>query len=620
MLATPRAALAALVLLAALTAASPLAAEARHGLSTFGDLKYPPDFAHFAYANPAAPKGGEARTWALETFDNLNPLILKGIAAAGVELGLTFETLMTPARDEPDSLYGLIAQTVEIGPGRASAAFNLDPRARWHDGSPITADDVVFTYNATITEGHPQYRILYRDVEGIEAASPRRVVFRFKPGDSRRDLPLLVAQMTVMSKAWFKGRDFAATVLDPPMASGPYRIERVDPGRAIVYRRVADYWGKDLPVNNGRHNFDRVRFDYYRDRDIALEAFFAGEYDWREEFTARNWSTMYEDRPAMKSGQVKREELADETPSGVQAFFLNTRREKFKDRRVRMALNLAMDFEWMNRTLFYGLYSRTRSMFENSELAATGLPSPAELALLNPYRAQLPPEVFTTEYQSPRTDAKAGQDGARENLRAATQLLAEAGWTIKGKTLTNSRTGEPFTIEFLNYEATFQRVVNPYIRSLERLGIEGSIRVVDVTAFENRRRNFDYDVVIGRFSQPLTPGVEQRNYWGAANADMAGGLNYSGVKEPVVDALIERIVSASSRQELLAATRALDRVLMWGAYTVPQWYSGKHRLAYWEKFGRPAVKPKYDIGLLDTWWVDQAKEARLPEKIRSPRN
>jgi microcin C transport system substrate-binding protein len=607
--------------LLALCAAMPAAAETpRHGLSTFGDLKYPPGFTHFAYVNPAAPKGGEARTWALETFDNLNPLILKGIAAAGVELGLTFETLMTPARDEPDALYGLIAQTVEIGPQRAWAAFNLDPRARWHDGSPITADDVVFTFNAMINEGHPQFRILYRDVEGVEAASPRRVMFRFKPGDSRRDLPLLVAQMTVMSKAWFKGRDFAATVLDPPLASGPYRIERVDPGRAIVYRRVADHWGKDLPVYKGRHNFDRVRFDYYRDRDIALEAFFAGEYDWREEFTARNWSTLYEDRPAMKNNQVKREVLADETPSGVQAFFLNTRREKFKDRRVRMALNLAFDFEWMNRTLFYGLYSRTRSMFENSELAATGLPGPAELALLNPYRAQLPPEVFTTEYQSPRSDAKAGQDGVRDNLRAAGQLLAEAGWTIKDKVLTDSRTGEPFRIEFLLFEATFQRVINPYLRSLERLGIQGEIRVVDVSNYENRLREFDFDVTVRRFSQPLTPGVEQRNYWGSANAEMTGGLNFSGVKEPVVDALIERIVGAGDRPALLAATRALDRVLMWGAYTVPQWYSGKHRLAYWDKFGRPPAKPRYDLGVIDTWWVDEARQANMPEKIRSPRN
>ncbi len=608
-----------LALTAALPAVAGLSAETpRHGLSTFGELKYPPGFTHFAYVNPEAPKGGEARGWALETYDNLNPLILKGIAAA--ELGLTFETLMTPARDEPDSLYGLIAQTVEIGPGRAWAAFNIDARARWHDGSPITAEDVVFTFNAMLNEGHPQYRILYRDVEGVEVASPGRAVFRFKAGDSRRDLPLLVAQMTVMSKAWFKGRDFAATVLDPPLASGPYRIDRVDPGRAIVYRRVADYWGKDLAVNAGRFNFDRVRFDYYRDRDIALEAFFAGEYDWREEFTARNWSTLYEDRPAMKNNQVKREVLADETPSGVQAFFLNTRREKFKDRRVRQALNLAMDFEWMNRTLFYGLYSRTRSMFENSDLAATGLPSPAELMLLNPYRAQLPPEVFTAEYQSARTDAKSGQDGSRDNLRAAARLLTEAGWTIKDKVLVDQRTGEPFEIEFLNYEGTFQRVVNPYIRSLERLGIQASIRVVDVTAFENRRRGFDYDVVIGRFSQPLTPGVEQRNYWGSVNADIVGGLNYSGIKEPVVDALVERIVAATDRASLTAATRALDRVLMWNTYTVPQWYSGKHRLAYWDKFGRPANKPKYDLGLLDTWWVDGTKEAKMPEKIRSPRS
>jgi microcin C transport system substrate-binding protein len=613
-----RLAAAGLLALFAASAFAQTASQPRHGLSAFGELKYPPGFRHFDYVDPNAPKGGEVRGWDLETFDNLNPVILKGIAAGG--LSLTFESLMAAAQDEPDSLYGLLAESVEIGPQRAFAAFNLNPKARWHDGQPVTADDVVFSFNAIVKDGHPQYRLLYRDVDGVAAEGPRRVIFRFKPGDSRRDLPLLVAQMTILSQAWFKGRDFAATTLEPPLASGPYRVDKVDAGRSIAYRRVKDYWGKDLPVNVGRHNFDLVRIDYYRDRDVALEAFFAGEYDWRIENTARAWSTAYDDRPAVKKGQVQRAVLDDETPSGVQAFFLNTRRDKFRDRRVRQALNLAFDYEWMNKTLFYGLYTRTRSMFENSDLAATGLPSALELALLNPYRAGLPAEVFSAQYESPRSDGKPGQDGVRDNLRAASKLLAEAGYVIKDKVLVHQKTGEPLQIEFLLFEATFQRVVNPYISSLKPLGIQAAIRVVDVSTFENRMKEFDFDVIVRRFTQPLTPGVEQRNYWGAAAADVVGGFNFSGVKEPAVDALVERIVGAASRDDLRAATRALDRVLMWNYYTVPQWYSGKFRLAYWDKFGRPARKPKYDLGLLDTWWVDAAKEGNLPEKVRSPRS
>jgi microcin C transport system substrate-binding protein len=579
-----------------------------HGLSAFGDLKYPAGFHHFDNVNPSAPKGGVLTGWELETFDNLNPAILKGVAAAG--LNLTFETLMARALDEPDALYGLVATSVELPKDRAFAVFHLNPKARWHDGKPIEAEDVVFSFNIIMREGHPQYRLLYADVADVAAPAKDKVVFRFKPGPSRRDLPLLVAQMPIFSQAWFKGRNFAATTLDPPLASGPYRIEKVQPGRSIQYARVTDYWGADLPVNRGRYNFDVVRFEYFRDRDIAFEAFFAGEYDFRLEITARNWATGY-DRPAVKAGAIKREVLTDETPSGVQAFFLNTRRPHLADRRVRQALNLAFDYEWMNKNLFYGLYQRTRSMFENSDLAAAGLPEPGELALLEPFRKSLPPEVFSDEFQSP---AHTDPTRARENFRKAQDLLTEAGYVIKDGKLVNAATGQPFALEFLLFESSFQRVVLPYVRHLERLGINPTIRLVDVSTFENRMRDFDYDVVIRRFTQPLTPGVEQRNYWGSGAADIVGGFNFSGIKESAVDSLVERIVAAADRKDLRDTTRALDRALMWGYYTIPQWYSGTYRLAYWDKFSRPAVKPKYDLGLVETWWIDPAKQAKLPTR------
>jgi microcin C transport system substrate-binding protein len=589
-------------------AGGPSPSSTSHGLSAFGDLKYPADFQHFDYVNPLAPKGGTLTGWELETFDNLNPAILKGIAASG--LYLTFETLMARAVDEPDALYGLVATSVELPKDRAFAVFHLNPKARWHDGKPITAEDVAFSFNIIMREGHPQYRLLYADVADVAAPAKDKVVFRFKPGPSRRDLPLLVAQMPIFSQAWFKGRDFAATTLEPPLASGPYRIEKVQPGRSIRYARVTDYWGADLPVNRGRYNFDVVRFEYFRDRDIAFEAFFAGEYDFRLEITARNWATGY-DRPAVKAESVKREVLADETPSGVQAFFLNTRRPHLADRRVRQALNLAFDYEWLNQNLFYSLYQRTRSMFENSDMAATGPPAPGELALLAPFRKTLPPEVFSEAFQSP---AHTDPTRARENFRKAQGLLTEAGYVIKDGKLVSAATGVPFALEFLLYESTFQRVVLPYVRHLEKLGINPTVRLVDVSTFENRMREFDYDVVIRRFTQPLTPGVEQRNYWGAGAADIVGGFNFSGIKDAGVDALVERIVAAADRKDLRDSTRALDRALMWGYYTIPQWYSGTYRLAYWDKFSRPAIKPEYDLGLVETWWIDPAKQAKLPTR------
>ena len=578
----------------------------RHGLSTFGELKYGPDFRHFDYVNPDAPKGGTMRTWALQSFDNLNPLILKGNLAVQTELH--FDSLMARAEDEPDAMYGLIAESVEMPADRAWAAFNLNPAARWHDGTPITADDVVFTFEAIQEKGHPSLQLLFADLQSVAAEGPHRVVFSFKPAESRRDLPLAVAAQPIMSRAWFEGRDFAATTLEPPLGSGPYRIAEVDQGRSITYARVPDYWAKDLPANISRHNFDRVRVEYFRDRDIAQEALFAGAFDWRIVNVARDWATAFDGRPPVESGQMKRLELPDNSPSGVQALFLNTRRPQLADVRVREALNLAFDFEWMNQTLFYGIYRRMGSMFENSDLRHEGPPGPAELALLEPWRGQVPDAVFEKPFENPvHGDSRA----TRNNLREAQKLLQAAGWEIRDGQLVNGATGQPFTLEFLLYEGLYARVLNPYIQNLKRLGIDASIRVVDVASYENRVREYDYDVIVRRFAQPLTPGVEQRNIWSSVAADRVGSFNFSGIADPAVDALVEAVVKAQDREALRAAVSALDRVLMWGQYAVPQFYSGQFRLAYWDRFGRPDVQPEYALGLIDTWWIDPEKDAKL---------
>jgi len=452
--------------------------------------------------------------------------------------------------------------------------------------------------------------MLYDGVAGVRAPDPHTARFDFKPGH-QRDLPTLLAAMPVLSKAYWGKRDFDRTTMEIPVSSGPYRIAKVDPGRSILYERDPNYWGKNLAVNRGRHNFDRVRIEYFRDRDIALEAFFAGAYDLREENTSRDWATKYDDKPAVIDGTIKRETLRDNTPSGVQAWFFNLRRERFKDRRVREALDLAFDFTWTNKNLFYGLYKRMSSMFENSELAAHELPSKAELALLEPFRGQVPDEVFDKPYASP---VAADEVEFRQNLRKAVGLLHAAGWSVKDGKLRNAK-GEPFTIEFLIFESTFQRVINPYIANLKRLGIDASVRVVDIANFINRRQAYDFDAVIERYVMFLTPGVELREYFGSAAADIPGSRNLAGIKDKAVDALIDKVIAAQSRPDLITAVRALDRVLMWSRYSVPQWYSGNQRLAYWDRFSRPAVKPKYDLGIIDTWWYDDAKAKRVDARL-----
>lgn len=593
-------------------AAGAAVAEPRHGLSSFGDLKYPPDFPHFDYVNPNAPKGGEVRLRDIGSFDNLNPFILKGIKLRGVGAtalaGLPFDTLMTPAGDEPDAVYGLVAESAEVAPDRSWVSFRLRPEARFNDGSPLTAEDVVFSFETLKARGEPSFRIVLRDVESATAEGLHRVRFAFREGAVTRDLPLTVAGLPILSRAWYETRAFDRTTLDPPLGSGPYRIVRADQGRTIVYERVADYWARDLPVNRGRFNYGVIRFDFYRDRNIALEAFKAGEYDFREEFTSKMWATAY-DFPAIEEGLVKRESIPDESPANRQFFVLNQRRGIFGDRRVRAAFDLAFDFEWTNRNIFYGLYARTRSLYQNTPMAARDLPTPGEVALLGPYRDRLPAEVFTRVFEPPATD---GSGKARRNLRAARKLLREAGYAVRDGKLRDP-SGRPVSMEFLTFSPTFERVYAPLVRNLGRLGIAATIRIVDSAQYANRMQEFDFDVTTAAFGTAPTPGVGERNFWGSEAARSTGGLNYAGIADPVVDALIEKIADAPDRGYLETAARALDRVLLWNRHVVPQWFNANHNIAYWDKFARPGIAPRYDggFGFLDTWWIDPDKAAAL---------
>lgn len=594
--------------LALLGAVQPLAAEEfRHGLSTFGDLKYPADFKHFDYVNPDAPKGGRFATYGgpPNTFDSFNPFILKGDSASG--LSLLFDTLMERSGDEPDAMYGLVAKDVSLAKDGKSITFRLRPEAKFSDGSAITAEDVVFSFDILKAKGHPSYRIMMRDVTKAEALDPHTVRFVFT-GDLVRDLPSTVAGLPVLSKAYYSKHEFDQTTLEAPLGSGPYLIADFRPGAQITYKRRDDYWAKDLPINRGVNNFDEIRFEYYRDRTPALEGFKSGNYDFREEFTARDWVTNY-NFPAVKEGRVKLLTLDDANPSGAQGFFFNTRRAKFADPRVRKALDYAFDFEFANKNLFYGLYKRTNSYFENSDMKAEGKPTPAELALLEPFRDKLPKAVFEEPYTSPVSDGS-GMD--RKLLREAVKLLDEAGCKLKDRVRV-CPSGETLEIEFLINEESFERIIAPYIKNLQALGVGASIRRVDSAQYQRRVKAFDFDVVTSRFVMRLTPGIELRNYWGSENANVEGSVNLAGIKDPVIDALINKVVEAKSRDELVAATRAIDRVLRAGNYWVPQWYKAAHNIAYWDKFSFPATKPKYGRGAPDTWWYDKEKAAKLSQ-------
>jgi len=600
------------MLAAALVLATAAAAEAQgtYGLSLFGELKYGPDFKHFDYANPDAPKGGTMRLSSIGTFDTLNPYVVKGVPAAGI--GLIFDTLMTGSEDEPGAEYGLVAETVDLAPDRLSALYTLRKEARFHDGSPMTPEDVVWTFDTLRSKGHPMYRSYYGDVTSVAKEGERGVRFRFKSADNR-ELPQILGQMPVLSKTYWASRDFEKTTLESPLGSGPYKVDAVDAGRSISYRRVADYWGANLPVRKGRHNVDVIRYDYYRDGTIALEAFKAGQYDVRRENSSKSWATGY-DGPAFRDGLIKKEDIANQLPSGMQGIGFNLRRPLFQDARVRRALTYGFDFEWSNKNLFYGFYKRTRSYFDNSELAATGLPQGAELQILEKYRGKLPDEVFTAEYNPPKYD---GSGNVRDGISDGLKLLKAAGWSFKGGKLVNDKTGQPFEFELLLNDPQYERVALPFAKNLERMGVTVRVRSVDAAQYEKRMETFDFDAAVVLFGQSLSPGNEQREFFGTQAADENGSRNVLGIKNPVIDELIEELIKAPDRASLIAHTRALDRVLQHGYYVVPQFHLGKFWVAYWDKFRRPAIAPKYGFGI-DTWWVDpkaeQAIEAKKGEK------
>jgi len=587
--------------------------EEAHGLSAFGDLKYPANFQHFDYVNPAAPKGGlfslipsgRAYNQSFFTFNSLNAYVLKGEGAQGMDL--TFVSLMARAADEPDAMYGLAAKSVQISPDKLTYRFTLRPEARFHDGSKLTAQDAAFSLTALKEKGHPLIVVQLRDLVRAEALDDATLVVTFAPNRAR-DVPLYAATLPVFSKTYYSTRPFEDSTLEVPLGSGPYKVGKFEVNRYIEFERVKDWWAADLPVNRGSYNFDVVRYEFYRDRDVAFEGFTAKNYLYREEFTARIWATRYE-FPAIKDGRVRRELVPDETPSGGQGWFINTRRDKFKDPRVREALTYAFDFEWTNKTVMYGAYARTSSPFQNSDMVASGLPSPEELKLLEPFRGQVPDEVFGEPFVPPISDGS-GQD--RSLLRKAQQLLQDAGLPIKdGKRLLPN--GEILSVEFLLDEPTFQPHHATFIKNLALLGIDANIRLIDAVQYRARVEDFDFDITTERLSLSATPGDSLRPYFSSQAAATKGSYNLAGIANSAVDALVEKAIGAQSRAELTTACRALDRVFRAGRYWIPQWYSGKHRLAYWDVFSHPAALPRYSVGERTIWWHDAGKTAKLDQ-------
>lgn len=591
-----------------------------HALSLIGEPKYPADFKHFDYANPNAPKGGTVRLWDQGSFDTLNIIPRKGEQAAG--LALIYDQLLETSLDEASTEYGLLAEWVSHPEDYSSVTFKLRAEARWHDGKPVTPEDVIFSMDI-LKKGNENLAQYYKNVVRSEKTGEREVTFFFDVKNNK-ELPLIVGQLTVLPAHYWQGagqdgqpRDPLRTTLEIPLGSGPYKIKSVAAGSTITYERVANYWAKDLPVRRGYYNFDTISYQSYRDSTPAFEAFKKGDLDYFDESSAKNWATAYE-FPALSKGLVvKRNDIALQLPQPMQAFIPNTRRAKFADPRVRRALNLVFNFEWANRNLFYGQYRRVSSYFENTELAGKGLPQGLELQILEELRDIVPPEVFTTEYQNPvnsdeESAANAQDEGyvARPNLREATKLISEAGWSVQGGVLKNAG-GEPFQIEFLIVQPAFERIVNFYSKSLKKLGIASSIRVVDVSQYQNLVEQYNFDMITGGFRQSESPGNEQRFYWGSEAADKPGSRNVIGIKNPAVDKLIDKIIFAKTREELVAASRALDRVLLWNHYLVPQWYAPNERIAYWDRYASPQTLPSRAVGFLQVWWQDPEKAQKL---------
>jgi microcin C transport system substrate-binding protein len=601
-------------------------AYAAPGIALYGEQKYQPGFDHFDYVNPAAPKGGTLKLSALSSFDSLNPYILKGLPAPGVS-NFVFQSLMIGSYDEPQSFYPLIATDITVAADRSYADFILNPKARWQDGEPVTADDVVWSFNTLKEKGHPLYRILYKPISDVKKLDPRRVRFEFSD-KTHRELPLIAASMPILPQHYYATRDFEKTTLDAPIGSGPYKIAKVDAGRSIKFARWKEYWAQDLPTQVGMNNFDTISIDIYRDDVVALEGIKSGQFDYYEEYIARNWATAY-NTPAVKDGRLIKAGIPHKIPRGMQGFIFNTRRDKFSDPRVREAIDLTLDFEWMNGTLFYNAYERNRSFFEETEFEANGLPQGDELKLLEPYRCAvpaqpsasgggscLPPALFEQEYKVPQTP---GDGFARDNLIRAQQLLDEAGWVMKDGVRTNIKTGEKMTIEFLMTQRTFERVIGIMRYNLKKLGIDSEFRYVDASQYQKRLDKFNFDIVSIWINQGLFfPGTEQYTLWHSSQADITGGQNLGGIKNPAVDALVEKIQSAQSLDELRPAAQALDRVLLWEHYVIPHWSIHKWRVLWWNKFGRPDVTPAYNI-CTECWWVKSEKASPQTSSSRSSR-
>jgi microcin C transport system substrate-binding protein len=577
-----------------------------HAIAMHGAPKYGADFENFEYTNPDAPKGGKVIFSAFGSFDSLHPFILKGQSAAGV--GNLFETLTTSSSDEAFSRYGLLAESIEWPEDRSWVAYTLRPEARWHDGQPVTVEDVIWSLETLKTKGHPGFRQYFANVENAEQTGARSVRFNFS-GPTNRELPLIVGELPILPKHYWQDREFEATTLEAPLGSGAYQVAAVDPGRSITYELDPDYWGKDLPVNRGKNNYGIMHYEYYRDRGVQREAFKASKIDFFSENVAKEWATAY-DLPAVRSGIINKRLIAHENPQGMQAFVFNTRREIFKDRQVRAALAHAFDFEWTNQNLFYGAYKRSKSYFSNSELASGDLPSESELAILESYRDQLPAEVFTEAYEPPATD---GSGNLRGNLRTALRLLKGAGWDIQDGVLTHTVSGLVMQFEIMLVSPDFERVVLPFTKNMERLGIKVDVRTVDTSQYQQRTDSFDFDMIVGGWGQSLSPGNEQRYYWHSLAADIDGSRNTPGIRDAVVDALIDQVISAPDRESLINRTRAMDRVLLWNHYVIPHWHLAAYRVLYWDKFGTPEIMPKYDLGV-QYWWIDPDLDATLAER------
>ena len=588
----------------------------KHGLSLFGEPQYPPGFKHFDYVNPSAPQGGTVRRIAFGTFDNFNQVVagVKGSLAMGTEL--ITESLMTPALDEVSTEYGLLAEAVSFPEDRSSVTYRLRANAHWHDDEPVTPDDVIFSFFAW-KENSPELGAYYRHVTKAEKSGERDITFTFD-GPGNRELPQIVGQLPILPKHWWEGtdssgrkRDVTQTTLEPPLGSGPFRLKEFIAGRTLVYERVADYWGKDLNVNIGTNNFAQMRYEYYRDSTVALEAFKADQVDYRTENSAKNWATAY-DFPAVRDKKVVMEEFPIRNIGVMQAFAFNIRRPKFQDPRVRRAFNFGFDFEEMNRQIFFGLYQRISSYFQGTELACSGVPEGQELVILETVKDKVPPELFTHPYTNP---VGGDPQKVRNNLREAVALLRDAGYEIRDTKLVHAKTGEPFSVEFLAEDPTTERIVLFFKPSLERLGMDVAVRTVDSAQYENRLRQFDFDIIVANWGESLSPGNEQRGYWGSQAADQPGSRNLVGIKNPAVDELINRVIFSKDRAELVAATHALDRVLLWNFYVVPQWASSVVRTARWDRFGRPTTLPKYGLsGFPTIWWWDAEKAAKLPQR------